>query len=65
MAYALYKYKKHILATDLRNKRKSENIIPKEVNTFHDQTLQNNRLEDYRDKATNYLHGLIQQVEKT
>lgn len=63
IAYALYKHKKHTLAVNLRDEGKDEDTIQKEVNTFHDQTLQNNSLDDYRDKATKYLSDLIQRVQ--
>lgn len=63
IAYALYKNKKHTLASNLRSEGKAEDTIQQEVNTFHDQTLQNNSLVDYREKATNYLSELIQNVQ--
>ncbi|CBJ88883.1 hypothetical protein HZS38_12070 [Xenorhabdus nematophila] len=56
IAYALYKYRKHILATNLRNQGENESIIKKEVSIFHKQTLQNNSPDDYRDRATHYLN---------
>ncbi len=63
IAYALYKHKKHTLATTLRNEGREENDIQTQVQTFHDQTLQHNSLDDYRDKATNFLNQMIKEVE--
>ncbi|MEQ1961616.1 hypothetical protein ABLB69_00190 [Xenorhabdus khoisanae] len=63
IAYALYKYRKHILATNLRNQGKNENSIQKELTIFHDQTIQNNSIDDYREKAVDYLNQLIEQIE--
>lgn len=63
IAYALYKRKKHALATNLRTQGKDELTIQSEVNTFHDQTLQNNSLDDYREKAKIYLDGLFVKIE--
>ena len=63
IAYALYKNEKHTLASNLRRQGKDEPTIQQEVNTFHDQTLQNNSLSYYRDRATNYLSDLIQRVQ--
>lgn len=63
IAYALYKNEKHTLASNLRRQGQDEPTIQQEVNTFHDQTLQNNSLSYYRDRATNYLSDLIQRVQ--
>ncbi|PFG10017.1 MULTISPECIES: hypothetical protein [unclassified Marinobacter] len=63
VAYALYKHKKHTLATNLRSQGKEEGSIQQQVDTFHDQTLQNNSLDDYREKATNYLNSLFLEIE--
>lgn len=63
IAYALYKNEKHTLATNLRRQGRPEETIQQEVNTFHDQTLQNNSLGYYRDRATTYLSDLIQRVQ--
>lgn len=65
IAYALYKYKKHTLAKTLRAEGSTEEHIQEQVRTFHDQTLQNSSLEDYREKATNYLNELFKKVEDT
>ncbi|MEH6671360.1 hypothetical protein [Halopseudomonas sp.] len=64
IAYALYKHKKHTLATSLRDDGKDEAFIQQQVQTFHDQTLQNNSLDDYREKATKFLADIFDQIEK-
>ncbi|UAW98743.1 hypothetical protein KEM63_01790 [Halopseudomonas nanhaiensis] len=64
IAYALYKHKKHTLATSLRSEGKDETFIQQQVDTFHDQTLQNNSLDDFREKATKFLDEMIGQIEK-
>lgn len=64
IAYALYKNKKHTLATSLRNKGKDESHIQQQVQTFHDQTLQNNSLDDYREKAKNFLDKIFNELEE-
>lgn len=64
IAYALYKNEKHTLASNLRKQGKLEPEIQQEVNTFHDQTLQNNSLTHYRERATTYLSEIIERVQK-
>lgn len=65
IAYALYKNEKHTLASNLRHKEgKLEPEIQQEVKTFHDQTLQNNSLKHYRERATTYLSEIIERVQK-
>lgn len=64
IAYALYKHKKHTLATSLRQAGNDEDYIQQQVQTFHDQTLQNNSLEDYREKAKNFLNKIFQEIEE-
>lgn len=63
IAYALYKHKKHALAQTLRSNGSAESYIVEQVRIFHDQTLQNNSLKDYRDKAENYLSEVYSQLE--
>ncbi|WP_428242325.1 hypothetical protein [Gynuella sp.] len=63
IAYALYKHKKHTLATSLRKEGKNEEYIQQQVQTFHDQTLQNNSLDDYREKAKNFLNKIFSELE--
>lgn len=63
IAYALYKNKKHALATSLRKEKKAEDYIQQQVQTFHDQTLQNNSLDDYRETATNFLNKIFSELE--
>lgn len=62
IAYALYKNKKHTLATSLRDEGRQELDIQREVTIFHDQTLQNDSLSDYRDKAESYLNDLFKRI---
>lgn len=64
IAYALYKHKKHTLATSLRSEGKDEEHIQQQVQTFHDQTLQNNSLDDYREKAKNFLDKIFDELEE-
>ncbi len=64
IAYALYKHKKHTLATSLRKEGKDEDHIQQQVQTFHDQTLQNNSLTDYREKAKNFLDEIFDELEE-
>lgn len=64
IAYALYKHKKHTLATSLRQEGRGEDYIQQQVQTFHDQTLQNNSLNDYREKATNFLNEIFSKLEQ-
>lgn len=64
IAYALYKHKKHALAQSLRNQGKPEDHIQAQVKIFHDQTLQNNTLDDYREKANTYLSEVYGQLEE-
>lgn len=64
IAYALYKHKKHALAQSLRSNGKAESYIVEQVRIFHDQTLQNNSLKDYREKAKIYLSEVYGQLEK-
>jgi len=64
IAYALYKHKKHALAQSLREQKHPEIYIQNQVKIFHDQTLQNNTLKDYREKAENYLSGVYAVLEK-
>lgn len=63
IAYALYKHKKHTLATSLRKAGHGEEHIQQQVQTFHDQTLQNNSLDDYREKAKNFLDKIFKEIE--
>lgn len=63
IAYALYKHKKHILATSLRKAGHDEENIQQQVQIFHDQTLQNNSLDDYREKANNFLDKIFKEIE--
>lgn len=63
IAYALYKHKKHALAQSLRNNGSAEHYIQEQVKIFHDQTLQNNSLNDYRVKAEHYLSEVYGQLE--
>lgn len=64
IAYALYKHKKHTLATSLRKEGKEEGYIQQQVQTFHDQTLQNNSLGDYREKANSFLDEIFDELEE-
>lgn len=64
IAYALYKHKKHTLATALRREGKTEDYIQQQVQIFHDQTLQNDSLNDYREKATNFLDEIFSKLEQ-
>jgi hypothetical protein len=64
IAYALYKNKKHTLATALRDEGKDENHIKQQVQTFHDQTLQHDSLGDYREKAKNFLDNIFSELEE-
>lgn len=64
IAYALYKHKKHTLATSLRKQGKGEDYIQQQVQTFHDQTLQNNSLGDYRERAKNFLDEIFDELEE-
>lgn len=64
IAYALYKHKKHSLAQSLRANGNTEQDIQNQVKIFHDQTLQNNSLDDYRVKAENFLDAICVQLEK-
>ena len=63
IGYALYKYKKHTLAKSLRAQNRGEEDIKREVQIFHDQFLHNNSVEEYRNKATDYLDQLFSKVE--
>ncbi|QZP26311.1 hypothetical protein [Pseudomonas mosselii] len=63
IAYALYKHKKHVLAQSLRSNGEAEHYIQDQVKIFHDQTLQNNSLNDYRIKAEQYLSEVYGQLE--
>ncbi|POG00127.1 hypothetical protein [Pseudomonas putida] len=63
IAYALYKHKKHALAQSLRSNGRDESYIIEQVRIFHDQTLQNNSLKDYRDKAESFLSEVYSQLE--
>lgn len=63
IAYALYKHKKHTLAKSLRKEGRDEQYIQAQVDTFHDQTLQNGSLEDYREKAKSFLSQIFKEVE--
>lgn len=63
IAYALYKHRKHTLAGSLRAEGKSEQDIESEVRMFHDHTLNDGTLDDYREKATRYLDGVYASLE--
>jgi len=63
IGYALYKCKKHTLAKTLREQGMEEPDIQTEVQTFHDQFLRNNSVEEYRNKATDYLDQVYSQFE--
>lgn len=63
IGYALYKNKKHLLAKKLRSANQSEEVIQQEVSRFHDQTLQTDSINDYREKATQFLSEIIQKVQ--
>lgn len=63
IAYALYKHKKHSLAQSLRAGNHAESYIQDQVKIFHDQTLQNNSLGDYRVKSENFLYEICVQLE--
>jgi len=63
IGYALYKCKKHALATTLREQGVLETKIKTEVQTFHDQFLRNDSVEEYRNKATHYLDQVYSQFE--
>ena len=63
IAYALYKERKHNLAKSLREEGNNEADIQARVETFHDQTLQSKALDDYRDRATEFLDRLVSQME--
>lgn len=65
IAYALYKHKKHTLATSLRKAGNKEEYIQQQVQTFHDQTLQNNSLDDYREKSKNFLDQIFKELENS
>lgn len=64
IAYALYKERKHSLAKCLRDEGTPELEIQAKVQTFHDQTLQSQSLDDYREKATLFLESLFSQMEQ-
>jgi hypothetical protein len=64
IAYALYKHKKHALALSLREGGKDEVHIQQQIQTFHDQTLHNDSLGDYREKANSFLNKIVEVVER-
>ncbi len=61
ISYSLYKNKKRALATSLRQKGASEEVIQSEVKTFHDQALMSNSLDDYRKAAEKFIYKLIEE----
>lgn len=63
IGYALYKYKKYELAQSLRKQGCPEDQIQDQVQTFHDHFLLNNSVNDYRNKATNFLDNVYKKME--
>lgn len=62
IAYSIYKANKDQLATSLRADGKNEDEITVQLNTFHDHTLLNNGIDEYREKANSFLVFLYSQV---
>ncbi len=65
IAYALYKNQKHQLATRLRKDGTDEITIQEKVTAFHDNILKSGQLDTYRERATVFLHKLLEESEKT
>lgn len=63
IGYALYKHKKHTLAKALRKQGQSDAQIQLQVQTFHDQFLHNDSIEEYRNKATDFLNQIFSGIE--
>ncbi|WP_312762863.1 hypothetical protein [Stutzerimonas balearica] len=63
IGYALYKHKKHTLAKALRKQGQSDTQIQSQVQTFHDQFLHNDSIEEYRNKATDFLNQIFSEIE--
>ncbi|WP_392385082.1 hypothetical protein [Marinomonas primoryensis] len=64
LAYAMYKHKKHTLASTLRDKGNSEDVIIQRTQDFHDNALDSNSLRVYQEEAKTYLNSLIANIEQ-
>lgn len=64
LAYAMYKHKKHTLASTLRDKGNTESIIVQRIQDFHDNALDSNSLKVYQEEAKTYLNSLIANIEQ-
>tara|TARA_R110001583_G_scaffold39668_1_gene126898 strand:+ start:1707 stop:2366 length:660 start_codon:yes stop_codon:yes gene_type:complete len=63
IAYAFYKKEKHELAVQLREEGKEESEIQSQLNTFHDQSLTEVRLQSYREKSDRFIDSIIKVVD--
>jgi predicted membrane chloride channel (bestrophin family) len=62
IAYSLYKFQKHTLATNLRQSGSKEDEIALQTQNFHDATINSGQMDALNTKASQMLNDMVEQT---